>query len=204
VAGEAPVATEEPKPAKPPVYTTEGLANEFRQAEILSNVTQSIWNQTTEELEVREHPFAIILTQDCDLLWDYEQRAKGQEGKLDSILLYTCELAHDVRATIGGRDIWKRIIQNNNERYHLLEAAPAHHDLRTEGMGAIVIDFKSFFTLTPEDLYAQCEAQAAQRRCRLEMPYREHLQCRAAFYFQRVTLPTPHEYVAPTLVTAPA
>jgi hypothetical protein len=47
-----------------------------------------------------------------------------------------------------------------------------------------------------EDVYQQIEAGLAVRRSRLEVPYREHLQCRAAFYFQRVTLPTPHEFVA--------
>lgn len=198
------MAEESPKPATAPIYTTEGIGNEFRQAEILSNIIQPIWNQTTQELEIRTHPFAIILTQDCDLLWDYEQRSKGDEGTLDSILLYMCELADNVRATIGGRDIWRRIIQNNNERYHLLEAVPAHMDLRAEGLGALIIDFKSFFTLAPEDLYAQCRTQTAHRRSRLEMPYREHLQCRAAFYFQRVTLPTPHQYVASTPAPNPA
>lgn len=195
---------EERKPSKARVYTTEGLGNELRQAEILSNVIQPVWNQVTRELEVIEHPIAIILTQDCDLLWDYEQRTKGLEGKLDSVLMYTCESAHEVKATIGGRDIWKRIIQNNNERYHLLEAVPESQDLRAQGLGPLVIDFKRFFTLTPDDLYSQCNAQTTQRRCRLEMPYREHLQCRAAFYFQRVTLPTPHEYVPPEPAIAPA
>jgi hypothetical protein len=36
----------------------------------------------------------------------------------------------------------------------------------------------------------------AQRRCRLLVPYREHLQSRLAFYLQRVAIPEPHRLPA--------
>jgi hypothetical protein len=40
------------------------------------------------------------------------------------------------------------------------------------------------------EIYRQCtENDGAKRRCRLESPFREHLQIRAGYYFQRVALP---------------
>jgi hypothetical protein len=59
----------------------------------------------------------------------------------------------------------------------------------------MILDFKRCFTLPAHDIYRQINPSAggsARRRSRLEMPYREHLQSRAAFYLQRVTLPLPH------------
>ena len=206
MAGGAPA---EPAPAEPqaqraPIYTRDSLAAELRQSEIISGLIQALWNPSTEEVEFREHPYAVVLTQDCDLLWDYEKRQKDGAGSLDSVLLYTADPAHEVRARTEGRDIWKRIIQNNDERYHLLEFVGPEVDICGEGIGGLILDFKSFFTLPPEDIYRQIESQTARRRCRLEMPYREHLQCRAAYYFQRVTLPTPHQYKVPAQATASA
>jgi hypothetical protein len=57
----------------------------------------------------------------------------------------------------------------------------------------MMLDFKRCFSLPAKEIYRQTALpDGAKRRCRLEMPYREHLQSRAAFYLQRVTLLLPH------------
>jgi len=185
------------EPANPVFYTRQGLARELRQSEIISNLAQFLYDPVTLDVESVIHPFAIVVTQDCDLLWDYESRTGGSGKALPSVLLYAAESAASVRPTVGGSDIWRRVIANNNERYHLLQRVPVECDTAGLGVDNLVLDFKSFFTLTPQDIYGQCKSGTAVRRCRLEMPYREHLQTRAAFYLQRVTLPAPHEYAGP-------
>jgi len=183
--------------AKSSIYTKDGLKGELRQGEVISGLLQYIYDQSKNDVDAREHPYAVVLTQDCDLLWDYELRQKGDSGKLSSVLLYEADIAEEVRKDHDIKsDLWRRIIKNNDERWHLLEKSSQQCDAVGHGIGSLIIDFKQFFTLTPDDIYRQVAAGTARRRCRLEVPYREHLQCRAAFYFQRVTLPFPHSYTA--------
>lgn len=177
-----------------PIYARNEIGREIRQSEIFSNLTQYFYDPATENVEVVVHPFSIALTQDCDLLWDYESRNGGGGKALDSVLLFSAMPAAEARAAIDG-DIWRRVTGNNNERYHLLQRIPADCDCTNEGITNLVVDFKSFFTLTPQEIYKQCAAGISVRRSRLEMPYREHLQNRAAFYFQRIVLPTPHKII---------
>lgn len=177
-----------------PVYVTTGLANELRQGEILSNIRQYSVDALAGSATFVEHDFCVIAMQDCDLLWDHEARRTGRPPQLNGILIYEAEEISVFRPKLPpGRDIWKRIKQNQDERYHVLEAVPASQDLLGQGLPPLAIDFKRFFTMTAEEIERQCAVeQGASRRCRLEMPYREHLQGRAAFYFQRATLPLPH------------
>ena len=121
----------------------------------------------------------------------------GQKpSDVNAVLLYELEPAADMKSKVPpGRDIWKRMIQNNDERYHFLEAAPTSQDLAGAGFPEVVIDFKRCFTVPPLEVYRQCGipgSDGAHRRCRLTVPYREHLQNRAAFYLLRVSLPLPH------------
>src|SRR5262249_16344710 len=134
------------------------------------------------------------LSQDCDLLWDYEAVAKAEPTELNGVLIYELEPAEKAREKIRGKDIWKRMRQNKDERYHFLEAVPPALDLCGEGLPDMMLDFKRCFSLPAKEIYRQMsQADGAKRRCRLEMPYREHLQSRAAFYLQRVTLLLPHQ-----------
>jgi hypothetical protein len=178
-----------------PVYTADGLDKEFRQSEIITRVAQYTYNQVSGRAEERYHNYVIVLTQDCDLLWDYQELQKGNNGSLNELLVYEAEGALEMRAKIpSGREVWSRVSQNRDDRYHFLEEIPNGLDIVAEGLPALVIDFKRYFTISPIQLYHQCDlAHRARRRCRRQMPYREHLQSRAAFYFQRVTLPLPHK-----------
>src|ERR1700731_1838495 len=53
----------------------------------------------------------------------------------------------------------------------------------TEGLPDMMLDFKSCFTLLVKEIYRQSTiAGGAKRWCRLEMPYREHLQSRGVLF----------------------
>jgi hypothetical protein len=171
------------------------MGREFRQSEIISNLSQYVVDPTTETANAVVHDYAIILAQDCDLLWDYEARKKGLQGQLNGVLIYEAEdLLEEFKGKLPpGRDIWNRVRDNRDERYHVLGSVPPDCDLLGTGLPALAIDFKRFFTISMAEIERQLAlGTSAKRRCRLEMPYREHLQTRAAFYFQRVMLPLPH------------
>jgi hypothetical protein len=184
---------EEASRADSPIYTAAGLNNEFRQSEILTNLSQFTYDSTAGNVSYIVHEHSIILMQDCDLLWDYEARREGRDPYLNGILIYEAEPVERGRARLQGSDIWRRVRDNREERYHFLEAVPKEQDSLSEGLPGLIVDFRRFFTLSVVEIARQCsEPDGAKRRCRLEAPYREHLQSRAAFYLQRVMLPRPH------------
>ena len=174
------------------IYVKDGLGNELRQGEIVSNVTRYIVNSEDGTYLPIKHPFIIIAAQDCDLLQDYAVRQNGEAGSLCEVLLYPAQLTAEALGNVKGSDIKKRIENNKDERYHLLEEVKRDLDIAGEGIPSLIVDFKKMFTLTAGELQRQIDASLAARRTRLEMPYREHFQTRAAFYFQRVMLPEPH------------
>ena len=136
------------------------------------------------------HEFCIILSQDCDLLRDYELRKNGAMPALNGVLIYEAASLDQFRDKINNSGIWKNIRINTHERYHLLEGVPAEHDVARRGLPSLGIDFRRFFTMPAEEIERQCaRPDGAKRRCRIEAPYREHLQARAASYLQRVMLP---------------
>lgn len=176
------------------IYSTDGLELELRQGEVISGVDRYIVDPAAESYVAEINEFIVIVTQDCDLLQDYNQRKDGNVGSLCEVLVFPAAKAVDEWPRIKGSDIKKRINNNKDERYHLLERVPPELDLEGHGLPALLIDFKRFFTIPPEELFRQISNRTAVRRCRLEMPYREHFQSRAAFYFQRIMLPVQHNF----------
>jgi hypothetical protein len=181
------------------IYTKEELGRELRQSEIITDLTQYVYDPVAGGAVTVVQPYVVVLTQDCDLLQDYERRQSGESGTLNGILFYEAQPTPDARLGMPrGGDIWKRVYNNKDERYHYLEKVPANCDCLGQGLPDLVIDFKRCFTLDIPEIYRQLSAgERARRRTRLETPYREHLQARVAFYLQRVGIPRPHEYVAP-------
>lgn len=140
-------------------------------------------------------PFAIVISQDCDLMWDHEERQKPQPNiykLLPNILLCEVLAATDLRGRNRlDSDIWKRVVQNKDERYHFLRSVDALEDLVGQGLPDLAIDFKRYFTVPTDEVYAQL-ALDARRRTRLVSPYLEHLCDRFAYFRQRVALPEDH------------
>jgi hypothetical protein len=164
----------------------------LRQAEIISGLVQYEVNSATGEAPNVTHEFCIILSQDCDLLRDYESRRAGNAAVLNGVLIYEAEIIEQFRPKFNS-GLWKPVRNNVDERYHLLEEVPVEKDLAGGGIPSLGIDFRRFFTMPSEEIERQCAAGGgAVRRCRMEAPYREHLQARAAFYLQRVMLPLRH------------
>jgi hypothetical protein len=115
---------------------------------------------------------------------------KGKPSVFNGALIYELQPAADAKGQLHGVS-WQPVTQNINERFHYLLEVSADCDALGAGLPNLLIDFRRYFTLPTREIYRQCELgpQGASRRCRLLTPYREHLQNRASYYFQRVALP---------------
>jgi hypothetical protein len=159
-------------------------------------VVESIGPNLQPELEHYEHPWAIIMSQDCDLDWDYQSRQPGAttSKKIPSVLF--CEAIQAVVLRQGreekiNSERWARIRQNNDERYHFLQGVTNQEDRLAQGLPELAVDFKRYFTIPTDEMYHRLRL-GAERRCRLQSPYLEHLCIRFRNYQSRVALPEEH------------
>lgn len=187
------------EPAMPSPYRAMVLAaSPLRQGEILTDLEQFRLNVASLATGMAtgkpfKHPFAMVLTQDCDLEQDYRVRSQGKDSdKLLPGVLF-CELATAKELYGQIRQInpkfWDRIKINKDERYHFLQKIEAADDALKEGLPELAIDFKRYFTLPTEEIYRRIEIGEAKRRCVLVSPYLEHLSSRFAYFLSRVALP---------------
>jgi hypothetical protein len=179
----------------------------FRQGEILSGVNQYIVTPTSPTdgaagvvttVVSKRHPFAVIITQDCDLAQDFTGRCsveeKLQKLKIPNVLLCEVDLADNMRGNgvvPQGSEIWKNVTQNKNERFEFLRSLPSEDDLSGEGLAPLLCDFKKVFSVPTDVLYLQAKG-VATRRAYLLTPYAEHLSTRYAYFLSRIGLPLDH------------
>ena len=166
-----------------------------------------------------ELPYAVALSQECDLLQDHKNRLKLQQPGvvpadlkhdklLPTILLCPAYQASLLRTgdhlKALGRKMenytskqWPLIQQNNNSRYHYLVA---WQDLQVP---ELVVDFKHFFVMQTELMIAHY-GDEGHYIARLGYLYREDLSHRFGTYLARIGLPLAHhEILKATPTTAP-
>ena len=182
------------------IYSISEAEGPLRQGEILSNLEQynlvvSSIDDPTPQVAPKKHPWVIVLSQDCDLDQDFKQRFQKASYPIKHFPLIPnilfCEVseASKIRSSPGGEinaKIWTSIKQNNNIRYEFLEKIPPDKDFMGIEIPELVIDFKSFFTLPTEEVYAFLEKEKVKRHSGLNSPYLEHLTSRFFFYQSRV------------------
>lgn len=179
----------------------------LRQGEILSNLKQFKLNLESLRsgkplAEPIIHPFAIVVTQDCDCEQDFKKRQANDlvSDKIIPSILF-CEVV--VAEQLRNRDkdnkvkeinstVWGQVKINKNERYHFLESVPAELDVLSEGLPELTLDFKRYFTIPTEEIYYRIDCEEAKRRCRLVSPYLEHLTSRFNNFQARIALPEDH------------
>jgi hypothetical protein len=139
-------------------------------------------------------PFIICLNQECDLERDFEK--KSVSGVLsDSNLLHLAIApafifdqflngSHwgdifSASKTARRADTRIDLIMNNEiPRFHYLKFAEA-------GMPELIIDFKHFFTINRDLLYANL----SNRLCSLDDLYKEKISQRFSYFLSRIALP---------------
>lgn len=176
----------------------------MRQCEIISDfiepwvVPGSMGNrEAVPEIKRKHHPYAVILSQDCDLELDFLAREDGSvkpDKLLPSVLFcesFALEELVDINR-IKESGIYQRVIQNKDERYHFLQEVTQDQDSMGQGLPSLGIDFKRYFTVPTEEVYKQFSNGTARRRCYMRSPYLEHLSTRFCYYQFRIALPVNH------------
>lgn len=179
------------------------LDQRIRQGDIFPNLPyyESYSEKNGEfELTVYEFPFAVVLTQDCDLEQNKSAREKinpadqvqSNDKHLISVIvapLYNAEhlFAGNHLQDIGissqrvTSNLKGPVTNNQNPRYHYLEFDDS------VVLPNSVVDFKHYFTVSLTLLERSIES----RSCGLNPLYRELLSQRFSNYLSRIGLPNP-------------
>jgi len=173
------------------------------QGEILSNLAQvSINLSSFEETELRVdttiHPFALILSQWCDLEQDYQARYVNVDAEKQNPTILFCEVftATELQSRVPKSSrLWERVKQNNDERYHFFQRVESEFDALGNGLDELGVDFKRFFAVPTDEVYYRIRRGEVKRRCCLRSPYLEHFCRRFANFISRIALPEPHKSV---------
>ena len=183
------------------IYEPTQRDSAIRQGELITDLIQLVLD--TETFHVEEpafqpisHPYALVVSQDCDLDWDYRARngTPSANKLLPSILLCEVSIAEGLRGTAEiTSNIWNNIRNNKNERYQFLQRVTTEEDAFSEGLPELSVDFKRYFTMPTAELYFRTRQGAeARRRCRLRSPYVEHFSSRFYYFQSRIALPSEH------------
>lgn len=153
-----------------------------------------------DELVVRERtlPYCVILSQECDLEHDFNnrndpaKRDRDNDKFLQSLLL--CPAYPAAQFKLGthleaaglkmqriNSDEWKRIKQNNSYRYHYLPEQAEYQ------VPELALDFKHYITVPRDEAYREDFKQ--KFLVGLDDLFREHLSSRFAHYLSRIGLP---------------
>jgi hypothetical protein len=179
------------------IYAPSPNSGHLRQGEILSDVVQarlrldSIGPVKEPIVDYPMHPYAVVLNQDCDLQWDFADRQSGG-GTLPNILF--CEMMpvdEFYKRLTEGSDIRRRIKNNKDERYQVLEAVPPEEDVLGLGMPDMGIDFKRYFTILTDEVYLRLESEIKRRALLLPL-YAQHLTSRFCYFQSRIPVPREH------------
>ena len=157
---------------------------------------------STVEVTSIHHPFMIVMTADCDLEQDFnarfsEKNAAEQaaettaEQKHPALVPHVllCEVydSNQIRPRVPGSDVWKRIQQNQDERYHHFPPAQIG-DRPVDEFLDLYLDFKKTLALPTENLYLAL-AQGVSRLALVPSPYIHDLMHRFYGFLSRVGLP---------------
>ena len=137
-----------------------------------------------------DHPYSIVVSQDCDLEWDYKARqGEAPEGKLLTHVLF-CGLFPEGELRGRGNlsnELFRRAQRNQDERYHHLLAAPVSGT--DDDIPELFADFKTTFSLSIEFVYWVISTAQINRMGFLPSPYLEDFMHRLYSFLGRVATP---------------
>ncbi len=175
-------------------------AKRYEQGDILRDVTLIQWADVEDERAInvveRTLQYCVVVSQECDLEHDFNNREKqdkkSEDKYLQSLLICPAYQAEsfrkgehlkqlELRMEVINSDNWKRLIQNNQARYHYLGR---HEDFQ---IPELIIDFKHYMTVPRDILYR--EKFESCYLATIEILFRDSLSGRFAQYLSRIGLP---------------
>ena len=136
------------------------------------------------------HPSVIVVSQDCDLEWDYKARFEGASVHKLIAHILCCSLFSRYEITDETKQksrMFELLKQNQDERYYYLAEAPVNGTEDT--LPEMVADFKTVFSLPTEFVYWLVSTGQAIRKGGLLSPYLEHFMDRLYHFLGRVATP---------------
>lgn len=148
----------------------------MRQGEILEGIWENVVQEPpiappeVPDYHVRavERARIIVISPDCDLLWDFEVRFVDEAARRDfvqspEVVGHAKEVSHTlllevverdaIRPRIApGREMWRRMENNENGRYHRLAEAVIGENGQ-QNVPELFMDFKRTFALPTSGLY---------------------------------------------------
>jgi hypothetical protein len=150
-----------------------------------------------------DHEKTMVITPDCDLLHDFSARQELLEAsdpehikRLQSRLLphiQCCDLYEEsvIKQTRSLRsELWKRVRQNQDERYHRIpegEVEPA--GMTGDQHPPLFLDFKGLFSIPTEFLYISLRSNRVERQGVVPSPWVHHIASRCFNFHGRVCVP---------------
>lgn len=181
------------------VTVRKGIVNpdKIEQCDIFRNIVfvESAVIEGDELLLSEIHfPFAICLSQSCDLESDLRDRGKGEQETKGNMVLQIImaplfpidqfregshwgDLIHC--AGVDKKNLANVVKKNRDPRYHYIRFPDE------DCIGPFVADFKHFFTMSRDALYNSSE----KRVCSIKPLYRDDVARRFANYLSRIGLP---------------
>lgn len=157
--------------------------------------TVEVKDDNLEIIEIEE-PFVTVVSQDCDLRWDFEYRKKetnpNQDKFISDVIIIPAYPAEQLKngmhlERLGftmenswGTEKWKILEQNKNERYHFLGEDTEF------GIPNLVLDFKRYYTVPREEIY---KISNEKYTATINPLFRENLSRRFANFLSRIGLP---------------
>ena len=137
-----------------------------------------------------DHPYAIVVSQGCDVEWDY--KARQEQAESDKMLghILFCELFPREDIKVRGRlksDQFRRIRQNQDERYQYFGEGQIADSAQV--LPELVADFKAVFSLPVEFVYTLLTTGRLARLACLPSPYLEDFIHRVYSFLGRVAVP---------------
>lgn len=179
------------------VYTTRDRTRIY-QGDIFQGFKHRIVQVIESNLEVVdiEEPFVTVVSQDCDLRWDFEFRSStphpNQDKFISDIVVIPAYPAEQFKqgTHLSGLGLqmesswstekWNNLKQNRNERYYFLVE---NTDFRIPNL---VLDFKRYYTVSREEIYNTSNEKYI---ISINPLFREDLSRRFANFLSRIGLP---------------
>lgn len=146
------------------------------------------------------HPISIVITADCDLLGDHRARqsptltgrAEGQRlaRQLDHVALCRLYSEYDLRENRFDRDVWKRVRQNQDARYH---AIPMPDIPSFKEWPILYLDFTRTFMMQTPHMHRAILRNEIRRTSPIEQPWLQDVVNRWAHFHGRVCVPDPDD-----------
>lgn len=136
------------------------------------------------------HPSVIVVSQDCDLEWDYKARFEGASVHKLIAHVLCCSLFSRYEITDETKQktrMFGLVRQYQDERFHYLAEAPVNGTEDT--LPEMVADFKTVFSVPTEFVYWLVSTGQAVRKGGLLSPYLEHFMDRLYHFLGRVATP---------------